>query len=148
MADKLTEQEVHRKYYNEICEKIKSDPFASHLGIRLLELGEGSAVAELEVNGDLLNAHGTTHGAVLFALADFVFAAASNSYGTTSVALSMNIGFLAASVKGARLRATAMEEKRSHRTAWYQIKVESEKEVLAILDALAYRKHDYFITKE
>ncbi|MCK9906856.1 hotdog fold thioesterase, partial [Frankia sp. Cpl3] len=99
--------------------KLKEDAFARFLGIRLVELGPGTATAELVVQEHMLNAHGTTHGAILFALADFVFAVACNSYGKTSVALSMNIGFLAASVKGARLRATAVEEKKNNRTAWY-----------------------------
>lgn len=139
------DQEIFQKHYEQICEKLKEDAFARFLGIRLVELGPGTATAELVVQEHMLNAHGTTHGAILFALADFVFAVACNSYGKTSVALSMNIGFLAASVKGARLRATAVEEKKNNRTAWYRIKVENDNEVLAMLDALAYRKNDYFV---
>lgn len=148
MSQPLTEAEIHHKYYDQICEKLKTDPFARLLGIRLLEVGEGTAVAEVDVTDDLLNAHGTTHGAVLFAISDFVFAVASNSYGKSAVALSMNIGFMAASLKGARLKATATEEKMNNRTAWYRIKVESEGEVLAVIEALAYRKKDYFISIE
>ncbi|WP_027417045.1 hotdog fold thioesterase [Aneurinibacillus terranovensis] len=140
-----TDQELHATYYKEIVEKLERDPFAQFLGIRITEVGAGTAAAELEVKPTMLNAHSTTHGAVIFALADTVFAVASNSYGKTSVALSMNIGFLAASFGGSLLRATAVEEKRNHRTAWYRIRVESEKETVAILDALAYRKNEYFI---
>lgn len=148
MKPRLDDRKIHQKYYDQICEKLKNDPFAQFLGIKLIEVGEGSAVAEVVVKGNLLNAHGTTHGGVIFSLADVVFAVASNSYGKTSVALSMNIGFLAASWEGSRLRATAVEEKRNNRTAWYRIRVESEVEVVAILDALVYRKNDYFIPIE
>ncbi|GED68806.1 phenylacetic acid degradation protein PaaD [Brevibacillus reuszeri] len=141
----VDERELHRKHYDEICSKLKQDQFAQFLGIKLLELGEGTATAEVIVEDHMLNAHGTAHGAIIFSLADFVFAAACNSYGKTSVALSMNIGFLAAAMKGNRLVATATEEKKNNRTAWYRIRVESEHGLVATLDALAYRKSEYFV---
>lgn len=139
------ELELHTKYYKQIFGKLRQDPYAQFLGIELKELGAGTASAELEVKDYMLNAHGTTHGAIIFALADFVFAVACNSYGKTSVALSMNVEFLAASTKGARLKATATEEKRNNRTAWYRIQVESDGELVSIFSALAYRKNDYFV---
>jgi len=141
----VNERELHRKHYDEICAKLKQDQFAQFLGIKLLELGEGTATAEVIVEDHMLNAHGTAHGAIIFSLADFVFAAACNSYGKTSVALSMNIGFLAAAMKGNRLVATATEEKKNNRTAWYRIRVETEHGLVATLDALAYRKSEYFV---
>jgi len=141
----VDERELHRKHYDEICAKLKQDQFAQFLGIKLLELGEGTATAEVIVEDHMLNAHGTAHGAIIFSLADFVFASACNSYGKTSVALSMNIGFLAAAMKGNRLVATATEEKKNNRTAWYRIRVETEHGLVATLDALAYRKSEYFV---
>lgn len=141
----VNESELHRKHYKEICGKLVQDQFAQFLGIRLVELGEGTATAEVIVQEHMLNAHGTAHGAIIFSLADFTFAAACNSYGKTSVALSMNIGFLAAAMKGNRLVATATEEKKNNRTAWYRIRVESEHGLVATLDALAYRKNEYFV---
>lgn len=141
----VDEREIHHKHYEEIRAKLLQDQFAQFLGINLLELGEGTATAELVVQENMLNAHGTAHGALIFALADFVFAAACNSYGKTAVALSVNIGFLAAAMKGNRLVATATEEKKNNRTAWYRIRVETEHGLVATLDALAYRKNEYFI---
>ncbi|MGZ4112048.1 MAG: PaaI family thioesterase [Tumebacillaceae bacterium] len=137
--------EVHNKHFAEIQEKVQQDTFAQFLGIKLLEVGPGTATAEVEVQPHMLNFHGSTHGGVVFALADYVFAVACNSYGKTSVGLQVNIGYLAASFAGSKLRATAVEEKRNNRTAWYRITVESETEVVANLDALAYRKNDYFV---
>jgi len=145
LKDFPLDRDVHRQYYDEITTKLKRDPFAKRLGIRLTSIGEGTATAEVTVDETMLNVHGTVHGAVIFALADVVFAVASNSYGRTAVALSMNIGYMAASFAGERLKATAVEEKKNHRTSWYRIKVENEKEILAIVDALAYRKKDYFV---
>ncbi|GIM47757.1 hypothetical protein DNHGIG_33060 [Collibacillus ludicampi] len=148
MRQHVDETGIHERYREEIREKLEQDSFAQFLGISLLEFGPGTAVAELEVKEHMLNAHGTTHGAVIFALADFVFAVASNSYGKTSVALSMNIGYLAPSMKGNRLRATALEEKKNNRTSWYRIRVENEEGPVALLDALAYRKNDHFVSIE
>lgn len=144
----VDESKLHRERYDEICKKLENDQYAKFLGIKLIELGEGTATAELTVQDHMLNAHGTAHGAVIFSLADFVFAAACNSYGKTSVALSMNIGFLAAGFSGNRLVATATEEKKNNRTAWYRIRVESENELIATLDALAYRKNEYFVSTQ
>jgi acyl-CoA thioesterase len=141
----MTEKEMYEKYHAQIAEYVNKDPYANFLGIRLLDLGEGMAVAELEIREEMLNAHGTTHGAVIFALADFAFAAACNSYGRTSVALSMNVYYMAPSGVGARLRATATEKKKTARTGVYQIEVEKDGELIALLDAVAYRKSASFI---
>jgi acyl-CoA thioesterase len=140
--------EVHNRFKRQIQEKFQQDTFAQLLGIKLVEIGPGMGVAELEVQPNMLNFHGSTHGGVVFTLADYVFAVACNSYGKTSVGLQVSIGYLAASFSGSKLRATAVEEKRNNRTAWYRITVESENEVIANLDALAYRKNDYFVPIE
>jgi acyl-CoA thioesterase len=137
---------THQKHYDEICEKLKQDTFAQSLGIRLLEVGPGTATAEIDITEHMLNAHGSTHGGVIFSLADFVFAVACNSYGKTSVGLSVNVGFLSASFKGDTLRATAVEEKKNNRTAWYRVRVETDQDLVATLDCLAYRKNDYFVS--
>ncbi|AMA73929.1 MULTISPECIES: PaaI family thioesterase [Aneurinibacillus] len=141
----LSETETHRRYREQITRYVSRDPYARHLGIRLVELGEGTAVAEVDVREEMLNAHGTTHGAVIFALADFAFAAACNSYGRPCVALSMNVQYMAPSGKGARLRAVATEKKKTARAGFYQIEVEHDGESIALLDAVAYRKSGFFL---
>lgn len=146
MTIKLTEEEIHRKYHREIFNYLEQEPYAQSLGIRLLEVGEGTASAEIIVKDHMLNSHGTLHGAVIFALADYVFAAACNSYGKTSVGLSTTVNFMAPGFKGSTVQAIATEERRNHRTSWYKIRVESDGELLATMEALAYRKNDYFIS--
>jgi len=142
------EQDIHRTYHKQIFETLEQEPFAQFLGMKLIDIGEGTATAELEVKDHMLNSHGTVHGAILFSLADYVFAAASNSYGKTSVGLSTTMNFMAPGMKGSLLRATAEEEKRNHRTAWYKIRVESNGELLATMEALVYRKNHYFVPVE
>lgn len=148
MKMKYTEEELHEKYFNEIFAHFKQEPYARYLGIKLVELGPGTAVAELEIKDHMLNTHGTVHGAIIFSLADYAFAAACNSYGKTAVGLSTTTNFMAPGYSGSVIRATAVEEKRNHRTSWYKIRVESEGELLASMEALAYRKNHYFIPIE
>ncbi|MDQ0218718.1 hotdog fold thioesterase [Peribacillus cavernae] len=148
MPPNMNDQEVHQKYYQQIFETLEQEPFAQFLGMKLIELGEGTATAELDVKDHMLNSHGTVHGAIIFSLADYVFAAASNSYGKTSVGVSTNVSFMAPGKLGSRLTAKAVEEKRNKRMAWYKIRVESEGELLATMEALVYRKDQYFVPVE
>lgn len=145
MARQLEDQEVHDTYYEQIRKTMEREPYANHLGIQLTELGKGTASAELQIEDYMLNSHGTVHGAVMFALADYVFAAASNSYGKTAVGLSTNMNFMAPGRSGAILTASAAEEKKTRRIAWYRITVESEGSLLATMEATVYRKDDYFV---
>lgn len=145
MTHQLDEIELHKKHYDQIVEVFKNEPYAKFLGIELKELGPGTATAEVIIQDHMLNSHGTVHGAIIFALADYVFAAACNSYGKTSVGLSTTVNFMSPAFKGKLLQATAVEEKKNHRTSWYNIKVESEGELVATMEALAYRKNQYFV---
>ena len=60
----------------------------------------------------MLNTHGTAHGAIIFALADYVFAAACNSYGKTSVGLSTTVNFMAAGLNGSRSKQSLLKKKK------------------------------------
>lgn len=148
METKMTEQEIHQRFHEDIFKHFEQEPYAKFLGIKLIEIGEGTATAEVNVKDHMLNSHGTAHGAILFALADYVFAAACNSYGKTTVGLSTTVNFMAPGLKGSCIRAVAVEEKRNNRTSWYKIRVESDGELLATMEALAYRKNHYFIPIE
>lgn len=75
----------------------------------------------MEVKKYMLNTHQSVHGAILFALADYVFASASNSYGKTAVGLTTTMDFMAPAYEGDLLRAEAVEENRSNRLGWYVV---------------------------
>ena len=72
----------------------QNDKFASYVGIELLEVSKGRAKAKLDIKPHHMNGAKIVHGAAIFSLADFVFAAASNSHGTLAVAVNVNISFL------------------------------------------------------
>ena len=63
-------------------------------GIKYESDGIGWVKVSFVVNGDMLNAYGTAHSGMLFALADTAFAYACNSRNDTTVAPQDSISFL------------------------------------------------------
>jgi len=100
------------------------------------------------VREDMLNAHQIAHGAAIFTIADFAFAAACNSYGQTALALEVKINFLEAVKAGTKLIAEAKEEALSNRIGLYHLTVKDARGVLvAVAQATAYRKSEWFVRK-
>ena len=120
----------------------RRDRLARHLGIELLEVGEGSAAAEMDVQPHHLNGVDLVHGGALFSLADFVFAAASNSHGTVAVAINTHMSFVKAAT-GGRLRAQARETSLGPKLATYEVTItDGEGQQVALFQGMAYRKRD------
>ena len=118
----------------------ETDAFAHYLGIELLEASEGRAKARLEVKQIHLNSHKTVHGGVLFALADAVFAVASNSYGTAALAIHADISYFKAVTEGI-LTAEAQELSRSTKLASYSIKISDDQgNIVSAFQGMVYRK--------
>lgn len=136
---------VHEQHYNEIRTIMEQEPYAQFIGMKLINFGPGTATAELVPTDNMLNAHNTVHGAVLFSLADYVFAVASNSYGKTAVGVTTTMNFMSAAFPGQTITAVAREDKRNHRLGWYTIDISNGKELIATMQAMVYRKNDYFI---
>lgn len=125
------------------------DLFAQSLGIRLESLAPGRSRASMALQPHMVNGHGLPHGAAIFALADFAFAAACNSHGRVALALSMDIHFLAAPAPHETLYAVAEEIRLGHRTGLYRIQVrDSQGTLIAELHGMAYRKEQWFLTPE
>jgi acyl-CoA thioesterase len=118
------------------------DRFAARNGIELLEVEEGRALARLTVSGEHLNAAGVVQGGAVFTLADFAFAAASNSRGNVALAIEAHVTFLRA-VRAGVLRAEAREESGSRRLSTCTVRVTDEKgELVALFTGTAFRKDD------
>jgi len=97
-----------------IFERITSeDTFSKLIGMKLLEVQSGFARATLDITDDTVNAYQMAHGGAIFALADLVCEAASNSFGDMAMAIQTNIHFLAAGKSGDTLTATAEVTDRS-----------------------------------
>ena len=118
------------------------DQFAKHAGIELLELEPGRATARMPLKPIHWNGLDMTHGGAIFTLADFVFAAASNSHGTVAVAINASISFLKASNTGT-LTAEAREVARNFKTGTYVVEVKNQDgDLIALFQGMVYRKKD------
>lgn len=129
-----------------ILERVRDDPYANALGIKVLEIGEGYAKASLTVGENMLNFHGVAHGGLIASLADVAFAAASNSRDRKAVALALNISYRRPVKAGETLVAEAFEESLGERTALYKIVVRnSEGDLVASCQGLVYRMDEAVI---
>lgn len=143
--EKVDEVKIHEMYYEQILKEVKNDPYAQSLGIQMTKFEAGFAEAMLEVQSHMVNAYGTVHGAVIYALADHAFSLACNAYGKTSLGLSTTIQFIESAKPGDKLVARATELKRNYRTGFYRIDILHEQNLIATMEAVSYRKDHYFI---
>lgn len=119
---------------------VDNDRFAKHLGIEMLEHAQGRAKGRLEIRDHHLNSVGTVHGAAVFALADAVFSAASNSRGAIAMAISVSISYFKAISRGT-LTASAEELSLNPKLATYLIAVDDENgDAIALFQGTVYRK--------
>lgn len=121
---------------------VEHDRYAKHLGIEMLEYGQGKAKARMEVRPHHLNSAGMLHGGAIFSLADAVFSAASNSRATLAVAINVSISFFKA-VKSGSLTASAEEVSFNPKIATYLINVHDDAgNKIALFQGTVYRKKD------
>jgi acyl-CoA thioesterase len=118
----------------------KNDKFAEFVGIELLEVSEGKAKARMEIRDHHLNGVKTVHGAAIFALADLVFAVASNSHGTIAMGINVSISYLKAVTQWV-LFAEATQVSINPKLATYAINVtDSDNDLVATFQGMVYRK--------
>lgn len=122
--------------------KVSEEPFAKLLNITLKDVKEGYAVCEMEYTEQMDNIYGSAHGGAIFSLIDEAFEISSNSHGTIAVALNINVTYMKTPKKNAVLRAESKEINRTRRTASYEITVRDGRNLIAVCQALVYRKDD------
>jgi acyl-CoA thioesterase len=110
---------------------LAADRASRLLGIELVELGAGRAVARMRVTADMVNGHAIAHGAFVFAVADTAFACACNSHGPVTVAAGADITFVAPVREGDELEAEAIERTRYGRNGIYDVTVRRGTDVVA-----------------
>jgi acyl-CoA thioesterase len=107
------------------------DTASAGLGMRLVDVGEGTARVELTVRDEMVNGHGIAHGGFVFSLADSAFAFACNSRNQVTVAQACDIVFVAPAYRGDLLVAEARERTTFGRNAIYDVTVTRGDEVIA-----------------
>jgi acyl-CoA thioesterase len=125
---------------DELIRNIRNDRFAEFVGIKLIEVREGYAVAELALNGSHLNGVNKIHGGAIFTLGDYAFAAASNSGGIATVGINVNISYFKTPV-GKTIRAIAQEINTQTRISSYKVDIlDEDSSLIACFNGLGYRK--------
>mgnify|MGYP001766547675 CR=1 FL=1 len=120
----------------------KNDRFAERANIELLSVSPGQARAKMTLHPHHLNGYGTVQGGASFTLADFAFAAASNSHGTVAVAINVSITFMKAGTS-CTLWAEARELSRNFKLGSYTVEVKDDAgELVALFQGLVYRKSE------
>ncbi|MFA6856554.1 MAG: PaaI family thioesterase [Treponema sp.] len=104
----------------------KDDRFAMQTtGIEIVDVGSQYARCSLKIDERHLNAAGTVMGGVVFTLADFTFALASNPEGQWTVSVSSTIEYLNAA-KGPVLYCEAKCLKNGRNVCFYEMTVTEE----------------------
>jgi len=120
---------------------LTKDRFAQLMGVKLEALGKAYAKVWLEVEEKHLNGVDIVQGGVLFALADFAFALASNSHGVTAVGIESSISFFKPTYSG-KLYAKATEKYRSKSLGAYDVTISNEQGiVVAIFHGRAFYRN-------
>jgi acyl-CoA thioesterase len=109
----------------------QADQASNRLGMRLLEVGDGTATVQMTIVPWMLNGHAIAHGGYLFMLADTAFACACNSRGPVTVAVGADITFVAPAKEGDVLAATATERVSYGRSGIYDVTLRRGDEVVA-----------------
>jgi acyl-CoA thioesterase len=107
------------------------DAASQALGMRIVDVGPGTATLQMTVREDMVNGHGIGHGGFTFTLADSAFAFACNSYNRSTVAQHCEVTFLAPTRLGDVLTATAVERTREGRDGVYDVVVSNGDGVVA-----------------
>jgi len=120
----------------------KQDKLAKYLGIELVEVLDGGAIAKLDIQDEHLNSIGTVHGGTIFTLADFTFAVAASTQGKISVAINVNISYMKAARNGT-LIAIAKKISLNPKIGSYTVNVYDDKgDIIAIFQGMDYIKKD------
>lgn len=124
-ADPETPQEV-AEYVRDGM--LANDRATLALGMRILEIGPGSATLSMAVREDMLNGHDICHGGFMATLADSSFAFACNSYNELTVASGFAVDFLAPARLGDVLTARCTEVSKTGRTGVYDVELRNQRD--------------------
>ena len=117
-----------------------ANPYASLLGIEIVEVGQGTARVAATVGAHHLNHLGYTHGGFIFSVADLAFELASNSHGIDAVGLTVSMQYHRPLALGAEVKAAARETHLGKTVATYHVDVTSDEKLIATFTGTVYRK--------
>ena len=110
----------------ELKTKGESEPIASFLKMRLVELSPGYAKVVMKLTPEYQNFNGLIFGGIVMAVADQAFGYASNSLAPRSIASQFNIYFIAAASVNDELTAECQVVKSGRRVGISEITVTNQ----------------------
>ena len=116
----MTEQDLARRSTEAMW---RGDRASRMLGMRVIEVGPGTARVSMLVREDMINGWDLCHGGLVASLADSAFAVACNSRGQVTVAAGFDITFLEPGRLGDELVAAAAERAVRGRSGIYDVTV-------------------------
>ena len=127
MADAIEKSAAQRT-----AERVRDGMFANDrasklLGMRIVEVGPGTATLAMTVRDDMLNGHDICHGGLIATLADSAFAFACNSHDELTVASGFGIDFIAPGRFADVLTARCHEVTKAGRTGFYDTEVTNQR---------------------
>jgi acyl-CoA thioesterase len=129
----------HTKIVNTMME---GDFFSQWLGIKILELKQGSCKLTLTVRKDMLNGFGIAHGGITYSLADSALAFASNSKGRKSVSIETSISHLVSLKENDELIAEAFCETETEKLGHYKVNLflkSDPTKIVALFKGIVYK---------
>lgn len=128
----------------QLAERVRDGMYANDratqaLGMRITEIGPGSATVTMTVREDMLNGHAICHGGFIATLADSAFAFACNAYNELTVASGFSIDLMAPARLADVLSARCTEVSKAGRTGVYDVEVTNQRgERLAVFRGRSY----------
>ncbi len=125
---------------NNLIKNIENDRFAKLCGIRIIQIESDYAKIEMKITDNHLNGVHSVHGGAIFTLADYAFAAASNSNGLTTVGINANIAYYK-SPTGKCLTAEATKIAGQNKICGYNVDIyDEDDEIIARFTGMGYIK--------
>jgi acyl-CoA thioesterase len=119
---------------------LEGDQFAEYCGLNLVSVGEGRAVVRMDIKPFHLNGNGVVHGGAIFTLADYAFAAASNSAAMASVSINASISYIKAGKGQGALTAEARPLTTNTKLGTYLVEIKNDEGVvIAAFQGLSYK---------
>ena len=123
--------------YVDVVRRFDACGFARLLAIQVTAVEGGSVRVAMQTEGRE-NAHGTTHGGAIFALADHAFGIAGNMDGVDQTAISAYIRYFSPPATGT-LEAVARKVSETERTSVYAVAVYSGDRLVASFEGVGFK---------
>lgn len=119
-----------------------NNPYAALLGIRVEEIGQGTARVSLRLEDKHFNPVGVPHGGVYFSMADTACGSAMASHGYYAVTVNASYDFLRSGRAGDTLTAVAAEVKGGRTLCVYGVRITNQEGTLLGSGTFTFYKLD------